>query len=305
MSKAWGLKVKPGDSPAMETMNPKIFYKEINKLSTKPMSLLKQTLLDLENLKIVPSKKLGQNFLVDGNVVDKVMAISDVRNGDVIIEIGPGLGALSEKILKIGAKLFAIELDSRLFNFFKSRFVNYNNLWLMHGNAVDFPTAGLPQNMGNFKVVSNLPYSISSTWISALLECCHLPLSISLITQIETAQRFFASVRTSEICPISIFLQSAYDRVCMHRIAASSFYPEPMVSSAMVSMVRKQNPFLFKPKTKQTIRWVFTKRRKQMGGIGKGGCIELQNWLSECKIATRQRPEEISIQQWKVLDEFF
>jgi 16S rRNA (adenine1518-N6/adenine1519-N6)-dimethyltransferase len=302
MSRAWGLKVNPGNFSTLETMVPKVLN---NKSSTKPMSLLKQTLLDLKNLKIIPSKKLGQNFLVDGNVVDKVVAISDVGDGDVVVEIGPGLGALSEKILKVGAKLFAIELDRRLFNFLKSKFVNYSNLQLMHGNAVDFPMAGLPQNIGTFKVVSNLPYSISSTWISALLECYHLPQSIDLITQAETAQRFFASIRPSEICPISIFIQSAYDRVSMHRVAADSFYPEPMVSSVMVSMVKKQNPFLFKPRTKQTIRWIFTKRRKQMGGIGKDGCVELQSWLSECKIAAHLRPEEISMQGWKALDEFF
>jgi 16S rRNA (adenine1518-N6/adenine1519-N6)-dimethyltransferase len=286
-------------------MASKIFHKATNKSSTKPMSLLKQTLLDLENLKIIPSKKLSQNFLVDGNTVDKVIAISKVRNGDVVVEIGPGLGALSEKFLKVGARLFAVELDGRLFNFLKSKFADYNNLWLMHGDAVDFPIAGLPQNIGNFKVVSNLPYSISSTWINALLDCYHLPQSISLITQTETAQRFFASTRPSEICPISIFIQSAYDRVCVHRMGANSFYPKPMVSSAMISMVKKQTPFFFKPRTKQTIRWVFTKRRKQMGGIGKDGCAELQNWLSKCKIATHQRPEEISIQQWQMLDEFF
>ncbi|MDR1233424.1 MAG: 16S rRNA (adenine(1518)-N(6)/adenine(1519)-N(6))-dimethyltransferase RsmA [Puniceicoccales bacterium] len=285
-------------------MVPKIFYKENSKPSAKPTSLLKQTLLDLENLKITPSKRLGQNFLIDGNVVDKFMAISDVRNGDAVVEIGPGLGVLSEKILQVGAKLFAIELDRRFFDFLKSRFANYSNLWLMHGDAVSFPIAGLPQNMGNFKVISNLPYSISSAWISALLEC-HLPQCINLITQTETAERFFASTKPSEICPISIFIQSAYDRVCMHRVAANSFYPEPMVSSVVVSMVKKQNPFLFKTMTKQTIRWIFTKRRKQMGGIGRDGCAELQNWLSECKIATHQRPEEISMEQWKMLDEFF
>ncbi|MDR0741911.1 MAG: 16S rRNA (adenine(1518)-N(6)/adenine(1519)-N(6))-dimethyltransferase RsmA [Puniceicoccales bacterium] len=269
------------------------------------MSLLKQTLLDLENLKIIPSKKLSQNFLIDGNVVDKVMVISDVRDGDAIVEIGSGLGALSEKILDVGAKLFTIELDRRLFNFLKSKFMDYDNLWLMHGDAVDFPIAGLPQNISNFKIVSNLPYSISSTWVSALLECYNLPQSISLITQTETAQRFFASTRPSKICPISIFVQSAYDRVCTHKVAANSFYPEPMVSSVLISMVKKQSPFLFKPRTKQAIRWIFTKRRKQMGGIGKDGCTELQNWLWECKIDTHQRPEEISMQQWQMFDKFF
>ncbi|MDR1528234.1 MAG: 16S rRNA (adenine(1518)-N(6)/adenine(1519)-N(6))-dimethyltransferase RsmA [Puniceicoccales bacterium] len=305
MSKAWGLKVKPGNSPVVTIMGPRIFFKEINKPSAEPVSLLKQTLFDLENLKVIPSKKKGQNFLIDGNVVNKFVAISDVRDGDAIVEIGPGLGALSEKILKVGAKLFAIELDRRLFNFLKSKLVNYGNLWLRHGDAVDFPIAGLPQNISNFKIVSNLPYSISSTWIGALLECYHLPQSINLITQTETAQRFFASTRPSEICPTSIFVQSAYDRVHMHRVTAKSFYPKPMVSSVMVSMVKKQSPFLFKPRTKQAIRWIFTKRRKQMGGIGKDGCTELQNWLWECKIATHQRPEEISMQQWQMFDKFF
>ncbi|MDR2776690.1 MAG: 16S rRNA (adenine(1518)-N(6)/adenine(1519)-N(6))-dimethyltransferase RsmA [Puniceicoccales bacterium] len=269
------------------------------------MSLLKQTLLDLENLKIIPSKKLGQNFLVDDNIVNKIIATANVRNCDTVIEIGPGLGAISEKILNVGAKLCAIELDRRLFNFLKSKFVDYDNLWLTHGDAVAFPVAGLPQNAIEFKIISNLPYSISSAWMDALLKYPCLPQSISLITQIEMAKRFFASARPSEICPTSIFIQSAYDRVCMHKVSASSFYPKPAVTSVIISMVKKQNVFLFKPWTKQVIRRVFTKRRKQMGRIGRSECVELQNWLSKYKIFPNQRPEEISIQQWQQLDEFF
>ncbi|MDR1891317.1 MAG: 16S rRNA (adenine(1518)-N(6)/adenine(1519)-N(6))-dimethyltransferase RsmA [Puniceicoccales bacterium] len=269
------------------------------------MSLLKQTLFDLENFGIFPAKRLGQNFLIDINIVNKIVALADVKTGDVVVEIGPGLGAVSEKILNIGAKLFAVELDWRLFNFLKSKFASCSNLCLTHADAVDFPVAGLPQNIIEFKVISNLPYSISSTWMDALLEYPNLPQSISLITQAETAQRFFASTRPSEICPISIFIQSAYDKVCMYKVAASSFYPEPTVSSTMVSMVKKQSVFLFKPRTKQIIRRIFTKRRKQMGRICRDECVELQNWLSEYKIFPNQRPEEISIRQWQQLNEFF
>ncbi|MDR2779256.1 MAG: 16S rRNA (adenine(1518)-N(6)/adenine(1519)-N(6))-dimethyltransferase RsmA [Puniceicoccales bacterium] len=269
------------------------------------MSLLKQTLLSLENLEIVPSKKLGQNFLVDDNIVNKIIAIANVRSCDTVIEVGPGLGAISEKILNSGAKLFAVEFDGRLFSFLKSKFVNCNNLCLMKADAVAFPVAGLPQNVIEFKIISNLPYSISSAWMNTLLECPNLPQSISLVTQTEMAKKFFASDRPSEICPISIFIQSAYDKVCMHKVAASSFYPKPAVTSVIISMVKKQNVFLFKPWTKQAIRRVFTKRRKQMGRIGRSECVELQNWSSKYKIFPNQRPEEISIQQWQQLDEFF
>jgi 16S rRNA (adenine1518-N6/adenine1519-N6)-dimethyltransferase len=204
------------------------------------MSLLKQTLFDLENLENFPSKRLGQNFLIDIHIVNKIVALADVKTSDVVIEIGPGLAAILEKFLNIGAKLFAVELDWRLFNFLNPKFASSSNLCLPHADAVDFPVAGLPQNIIEFKIISKLPYSISSTWMDALLEYPNLPQSINLITQAEMAQRFSASTRPSEICPISIFIQSAYDKVCMCKVAASSFHPEPTMSSTIVSIVKKR-----------------------------------------------------------------
>ena len=104
-------------------------------------SLIKDTLYDLQKLGIRPSKSLGQNFLVDENVVRLLIKSANLRKSDIVIEVGPGLGVLTEKILEIGATLFAIELDRNLFEFLRGKFSQYQNFNIVNGDAVEFPTA--------------------------------------------------------------------------------------------------------------------------------------------------------------------
>ena len=146
-------------------------------------SLIKDTLYDLQKLGIRPSKSLGQNFLVDENVVRLLIKSANLRKSDLIIEVGPGLGVLTEKILEIGATLFAIELDRNLFKFLKEKFSQYKNFSIVNGDAVKFPIASIPKEVSDYKIVSNLPYAISSAWMYNLLSCNYLPSEIYLIIQ--------------------------------------------------------------------------------------------------------------------------
>jgi 16S rRNA (adenine1518-N6/adenine1519-N6)-dimethyltransferase len=269
------------------------------------VSLLKQTLFNLENLKIFPAKKLGQNFLIDGNVVRKLLGVADLGNCDSVVEIGAGLGAISEKILDAGAQLFAIEVDGRLVEFLKAKFANHRNFHPLHGDGVEVPLAGMPSEVSNFKVVANLPYAISVPWMDAILGCKILPRSMHLIVQTEIGRRFFAQTKTSDFCPISIFLQSAYTLISMEKISPSSFFPEPTVSSAIVSMGKKFDNFTFRPEVKQIIGKIFTQRRKQIGGIIKNLGMNLDLWLQKSEISAKMRPEEIDPCQWRELDGFF
>jgi 16S rRNA (adenine1518-N6/adenine1519-N6)-dimethyltransferase len=273
--------------------------------------LLKRTLRDLEKLGIRPAKGLGQNFLVDENVIHKFLSISGVRNGDTVVEIGAGLGTISEKILAVDAQLFAIEIDGRLHSFLKERFMHRRNFHVQRADAVEFPTAQLPASTANFKVIANLPYAIASPWLGALLNCQNLPQSLSLIVQTEAAQRFLAPEGSSKVCPVAIFLQSAYDLVCSHKISSTAFYPAPEVSSTMIFMDRRRDVFVFKTVTKGVIRSIFTKRRKQIGGIvGRHVATEdertaLREWMRTGEVSPLERPEKISMDRWRRLDNFF
>jgi 16S rRNA (adenine1518-N6/adenine1519-N6)-dimethyltransferase len=269
------------------------------------MVSLGQTLVELGELGIRPSKRLGQNFLVDGNVVSKLVTMSGVENSDSVVEIGPGLGVISEGILSTGAMLYAVEVDRRLCGFLRKKFSNCAKFSLLRGDAVKFPVAELPKEITDFKVVANLPYAISSPWIDALLTCENIPLRMDLIVQLDTALRFFATTDRSEICPISIFLQSAYSAVGMRKISSESFFPKPAVSSVVISVKRKSDAFCFKCATKFAIRKIFTNRRKQVGRIARESCPELAAWIDENSMPITIRPEEIPIPQWRSLDKFF
>ena len=268
-------------------------------------SLIKDTLYDLQKLGIRPSKSLGQNFLVDENVVKLLIKLADLRKSDVVIEVGPGLGVLTEKILEIGAILFAVELDRNLFKFLREKFSQYQNFKIVNGDAVKFPIASIPKEVSDYKIVSNLPYAISSAWMDNLLSCNNLPSEIHLIVQSETSDRYFASCGTKDFCPIAIFLQSAYEKLSVKKISRMSFYPVPAVDSVIVSMRKKSVPFLFKKDTKQCIRDVFTKRRKQIFGISKSLPHALEQWIYDANIPKTSRPEDIAIDQWQMLDSFF
>jgi 16S rRNA (adenine1518-N6/adenine1519-N6)-dimethyltransferase len=267
------------------------------------MALLKQTLLDLKNLGIFPSKRLSQNFLIDGNVVD--MCAEGIEPGEKIVEIGPGLGAISEKILRGGAELFAVEIDPRLFKFLGEKFANFKNFHLQCADGVKFPTGELPPDTANFRVIANLPYAISSPWMGAILELKNLPRAMTLILQTETAQKFFARAKTGEFCAMSIFLQSSYAATSMQKISPPSFYPKPAVSSTILSMARLENPFIFKAQTRRTIVKIFTKRRKQIFGIVKNEGAKLRSWLQANEIPPSARPEEIPTNLWQRLDLLF
>ena len=268
-------------------------------------SLIKDTLYDLQKLGIRPSKSLGQNFLVDENVVRLLIKLANLRKSDIIIEVGRGLGVLTEKILEIGATLFAIELDRNLFEFLREKFSQYQNFNIVNGDAVEFPTASITNDVKDYKIVSNLPYAISSAWMDNLLSCNYLPSEIHLIIQSETSERYFASCGTKDFCPIAIFLQSAYGKLLEKKISRMSFYPLPAVDSVIVSMCKKSVPFLFKKDTKQCMRDVFTKRRKQIFGISKSLPHALEQWIYDANIPKTSRPEDIAIDQWQMLDSFF
>ena len=263
-----------------------------------------QTMDVLHKLNHAPVKKLGQNFLIDANIVRKSIELANVGPGDSVVEVGPGLGTLTGALLQTGASVYAVELDKRLYAHLKELFKD-TSLKLLNADALDFPLAQLPKDVGDFKIVSNLPYAISTPWLDAVLSG-RLPKTMSLMLQKEAAERFVADGGTGDFSPISVFVSQAYDVAAKYKVSASCFYPRPAVDSVLLVLSRKEEPFVFAPKTKQIIRYAFSKRRKQILSIAKSSeeyAPIMAKWLdADAALARDSRPERIGAEHWRLLD---
>lgn len=254
-----------------------------------------------------PKRFLGQNFLVDGNIVRKSLELAGVQAGDTVVEVGPGLGTLTSALLEAGADVWAVEKDPHLAAHLRAELAPAHpaTLHLLEADALDHPLADLPATAaGNFKIVANLPYAISTPWMDAVLSG-PLPARMVLMLQLEAAQRYMAAAGTKAFGAISIFLQSAYDIAPGHRVAAACFHPRPDVDSYLLHLVRKPEPFVFAPAAKALIRGCFQQRRKQLGSLLRqrlpdGGAAWLAE-LARAGLGPETRPEAVPVERWRSL----
>ncbi len=255
-----------------------------------------------------PKRFLGQNFLVDGNIVRKSLELAGVHAGDTVVEIGPGLGTLTSALLKAGANVWAVEKDRTLHEHLTQTLAAQfpKTFHLLEGDAVEFPLAALdPAHAAlEFKIVANLPYAIATPWLDGVLSGA-LPGRMVLMLQQEAAQRYTAKPGSKTFGAISIFLQSAYDVAPGHKVEPSCFFPRPDIDSYLLHLVRKPEPYIFSAETKALIRACFQQRRKQIGGLLRDrlpdhGAAWLAH-LADAGLSPQTRPEAIPTEHWKSL----
>ncbi len=256
----------------------------------------------LESLGHNPVKSLGQNFLIDGNIVRKSLALAAIDPGDVVVEIGPGLGTLTRALLDAGAVVYSIEKDKRLAAYVREiESGSEGRLHLLQGDAMDEPLAGLPTSVLQFKIVANLPYAISTPWMESVVNGPP-PLSMTLMLQKEAAQRFVAPAGTKQFGSISIFLQSAFTPSHSHPVAGTCFYPRPEVGSTLLHLESKADAYTFPKQDRQLIRDLFKQRRKQIGTLlRKSSHPQASEWLTRLEglgISPQARSEQIEIGDW-------
>lgn len=255
-----------------------------------------------------PKHALGQNFLVDGNIVRKSLEMARIASGDAVVEIGPGLGTLTSALLDSGAKVWAVERDATLAGYLRNSLqtTHPTRFHLLEGDAVEHPRAELPpeEAASGWKVVANLPYAISTPWMDAILTA-PLPERLVLMLQQEAAQRYTAAPGSKQFGAISIFLQSACAVAARHRVAAACFHPRPDIESHLLHLERRPDAYLFAPPARQFIRVCFQQRRKQIGTLLRnrlpdGGRAWIAT-LAEYGLDERARPEQIPIAAWRRL----
>ncbi|MFX1568758.1 MAG: 16S rRNA (adenine(1518)-N(6)/adenine(1519)-N(6))-dimethyltransferase RsmA [Promethearchaeota archaeon] len=201
----------------------------------------KEVKLILQQLEINPNKKFGQNFLIDTNVLKKIINVSEITQNDVILEIGSGLGALTANIAKLAKKVYGIEIDHRLSSFLKEKLSTYSNIEIIHGDVLDIE---IPIHN---KVISNIPYTITGPLIEKIFYNTSSPIGI-LIIEKSIANRIFLSGSYKDYSRISVGINAFMKPVLKSDIANKSFYPIPKIALSLIKIVPREiiNPFLSK-----------------------------------------------------------
>lgn len=223
----------------------------------------------LEQLGIAPRKGLSQNFLIDGNILNKIAATANVTPGDVVVEIGPGPGSLTEELLKKGAFVIAVEKDEVLSQAL-SRLQTSDNRLEIHCHDImtfDLETTLAPKltNGKKAKVIANLPYHLTTPIIVQLSTQRHLFSQLILMVQDEVARRFTAAPGTSAYSSFTVFLNFYTFPKYAFTVSNNCFYPIPKVNSAIVVLELKEPPHVSDEKAFfKLTRTAFEHRRKML-----------------------------------------
>jgi len=261
----------------------------------------------LDSLGHRPRRQLGQNFLVDGNIVRKSLELARVAAGDCVVEVGPGLGTLTGALLEAGAEVYAVERDPVLASHLRATLVSTypTRFHLLEGDAVEHPLAGLQTQKRNFKIVANLPYAICSAWMEAVL-AGPAPERMVLMLQLEAARRYGAEPGTKNFGAISVFLQAAFRIAPGHRVGRSCFLPAPEVDSTLLHLERPATPHAFSPQARELIRKLFQQRRKQLAPLlRRAAPAAAERWLPLLAIhglGADARAEAVPLAAWLELD---
>jgi len=263
----------------------------------------------VEKYGLAAKKKLGQHFLVDGHVLDKILNAADVGEGDVVLEIGPGIGGLTQGLVNRASHVVAVELDKQLIPILQTQFAN-DPVTIVQGDVlrVDLPEILAPHSGMNIKVVANLPYYITTPVILYLLES-GLPFkSITVMIQKEVAQRMAASPGTKDYGSLTLAVQYHANVSIAANVPVNCFMPRPAVDSAVAHLQLLDGPRVDADKQKlfKIIHAAFNHRRKTLvntlDGVGFGdGKEDLAKTLESCGLNPQVRGEALSIFQFAEL----
>jgi 16S rRNA (adenine1518-N6/adenine1519-N6)-dimethyltransferase len=282
---------------------------------------LTSPLNQLSALGIHPKKGLGQNFLVDPAHRARIVAAADLTSDDTVLEVGPGLGVLTELIAQQAGRVVAVELDDRLIPILRERFAGQPQVSIVHADILKVDVGALIGESANqrtnesangesrnsqYKVIANLPYYITSAAIRHLLESVPPPERLVLTVQREVAERMVASPPDMSLLALGVqFYATA--RIVEH-IPAGAFYPKPKVDSAVVRLECRPEPVVSGVTAEAFFRAAragFSQPRKQLrNSLAAGLAVsptKAEAWLTGAGIAPQRRAETLTLQEWGAL----
>jgi len=257
---------------------------------------------------IAPSKSRGQNFLHDQNIIDKIIKSANISPDDVVVEVGPGLGALTGQLVKQAKKVKVVELDKRVIEFLNYRFNTQDNFEIIEGDILRIN----PVQFGNggYRIISNLPYNITSKFLRIFLGLSHnRPTDMILMLQNEVAERIVA--KPGKMSVLAVMAQFYSDPEILFTVSPGSFWPAPKVTSAIISFkLRAKLPNINTKKFFQVVKMGFSAKRKQLhknlacltpgrqaGGL-KIGSAEVKKILAKMGLREDIRAQNLGVDDW-------
>jgi 16S rRNA (adenine1518-N6/adenine1519-N6)-dimethyltransferase len=262
-----------------------------------------------------PKRALGQNFLHDGNQMDRIMEAARLTQGDVVLEVGAGTGALSERLLEAGADLLAVELDDGLIRILRQRLESWGErVSLLHADALASKHEVNPEIWrglielshrrgrppDGFKLVANLPYQVASPLLIHLAQRRETPWMTRGVAMVqkEVADRLTAEPAGKEYGPLGIIVGAFCKVQRIARLPPSCFWPAPSVDSAVVLLERRRTPLPADPSAfVDVVHRLFAQRRKQIGRLFREPAARLGSAGWPEGIGPELRPEQLSMQQ--------
>ncbi len=265
----------------------------------------------LRNYGIRPYKKLGQNFLINKKVFDKILRAAELSKTDTVLEIGPGIGNLTLKMAEKTGKVVAVEKDRKMCQVLEKALKEQNikNIKLVNEDILKIEEGLMVKllNGYDYKIVANLPYYITSPVIRKFLEFKKPPEIMVLMVQKEVSQRI--SAKPGKMSLLAVSVQFYADVKIISYVSKKSFWPQPKVDSAIIKIIPKKNeiPAELTEKFFKIVKAGFSQPRKQLiNNLSKelhASKETIKEWLLKNRIQPNQRAETLSINNWKKLAE--
>lgn len=258
-------------------------------------------------------KKFGQNFLIDGHVLDKIIAGAGVTKDDMVLEIGPGIGTMTQYLAEAAGKVVAVEIDRNLLPILQETLADYDNVKVIHADVLSLDLEKLVQEKNGgrpIKVVANLPYYITTPIIMALFEQ-HVPLAnVTVMVQKEVAARMKSGPGSKDYGALSLAVQYYAEPYIVANVPCNCFMPRPNVDSAVIRLTRYEEPpvqvkdekMLFK-----IIRASFNQRRKTLqNGLNNSSELnftkdQIAAAIAEAGFSPSVRGEALTLEQFAKL----
>lgn len=272
------------------------------------MSVYNDTMAILKKYKISADKSLGQNFLVSDEVVEGIVESANINKEDIIIEIGPGLGVLTNLLLEKSDDVIAVELDNRMVEIISDRFKEKTNLTVIHEDILKVDLKELLNSRkksenSKVKVVANLPYYISTPIIMKLLEQNQIIDEIIVMVQKEVGQRLTAKTGTRVAGAITYAVEFYSDATAIINVPKESFVPSPKVESAVIKLkIKSKTQNVNKEMLFKVIKTAFSQRRKTLSNaLVNGGIVEknkLEEVLEKAGLEKNVRGENLTLEDF-------
>ncbi|MEE1010392.1 MAG: 16S rRNA (adenine(1518)-N(6)/adenine(1519)-N(6))-dimethyltransferase RsmA [Agathobacter sp.] len=258
-------------------------------------------------------KKFGQNFLIDTGILESIIDSAEITKDDFVLEIGPGIGTMTQYLCESARQVVAVEIDTNLIPILKETLSEYDNVEVINGDILKIDINKIAEKYNDnkpIKVVANLPYYITTPIIMGLFES-HVPIdSITIMVQKEVADRMQEGPGSKEYGALSLAVQYYANPKIVADVPPSCFMPQPKVGSAVIKLTRHQNPPVDVDNEKllfQVIRASFNQRRKTLAnGLNNFPAIalskeEIQESIKELGVSPTIRGEALSLEQFAQL----